>query len=109
MTTRFQKVLVGDATQAFVSDASVVFMCSLCFPAPVLAALGRRFPRTVRPGSVVLTINPFLGCQAGLYRIGHIKMPQSWTDTMGFHVYLVAPGSPGGERGMNLVAGLGLP
>lgn len=81
----------GDATKVDPSDGTVIFMCSLCFPKEVMVALTDRLPRILKPGTVIVTIRPFEGCHAGLLRLGHVNLEQSWTNTIAFIVYAVAP------------------
>lgn len=81
----------GDATKVDPSDGTVIFMCSLCFPKEVMVVLTGRLPELLKPGTVIVTIRPFEGCHSGLVRLGHVNLEQSWTDTIAFIIYAVAP------------------
>lgn len=80
----------GDASLTSIEDATVIFMCSLCFPDVVMRKIARHLEAAAQPGTIVLSLKPF-DDYPGMTLLGHISLPMTWTNTFEMLVYVVAP------------------
>lgn len=64
------------------SSATLVYVNSAAFPAKLLFELRAAFQQ-LQPGSLVLTVRRLPGCTRGLWPLGAISLPFSWSRSLG--------------------------
>eukprot|EP00439_Symbiodinium_sp_Y106_P012346 s3164_g1.t2 len=72
------------------SSATLVYVNSAAFPAKLLFDLRAAFQR-LQPGALVLTVRRLPGCTRGLWPLGAISLPFSWSRDVAVNAYMVAP------------------
>jgi SAM-dependent methyltransferase len=80
----------GDASLVPIDDATIVFMCSLCFPDEVMRKLAWHIASVAQPGTIVLSLKPFED-NPGLSLFGYIPLPMTWTERFEMLAYIVTP------------------
>ena len=72
---------LGDAATADLAGARVVFLNSLCFPAPVLRALVPRLA-SAPAGALVLSVRALPTCARGLHLLGYVAIETTWNPSI---------------------------
>ncbi len=78
----------GDIAKENISDATVIYMCSTCYPEELMAKLTERFSK-LKPGLTVITLKalPDNYEDFGLKHIKEYKLPMTWSEGSPVHIY----------------------
>jgi ankyrin repeat protein len=73
------------------SNATVVYMPSLCFGPELMLEVMREMSQTLQPGTLVYSLKPLPGCHADAKFLDTILVPMSWQFKSEVNVYIVPP------------------